>query len=266
MAESLRGIVDVVGRVRARRPLVHYVPNLVTAGHVADALLAAGASPVMAIAVEEVAALRRDALALNLGTPTAERLAALELAGRSAAAQVVPIVLDPVGVGASPFRLQAALRLLAACPVAVLRLNAGEATALLGGNQTGHGVDAGQVSESTASLAAALAARFGLVAAVTGATDTVSDGRRTAEIDNGHPLLARLTGAGCIATGLVAACAAVEPDPFRAAVAGLLLLGVAGERSAQRASGPGTLRPVLLDELAAVTADDIEAGSQLRWG
>lgn len=265
MDDSLASVAAVVARLRARRPLIHYMPNLVTAGDVADALLAAGAAPVMAVAVEEVAAVRRDALALNLGTPTADRLAAVEMAGRAAAEQGAPVVLDPVGAGASPFRLAAARRLLAAGHVGVLRLNAGEAMAILSGERAGYGVDAGSTAATPADLAAPLAARFALVAAVTGVTDAVSDGRRTALINNGHPDLARLTGAGCIATGLVAACAAVEPDILHAAVAGLLLIGVAGERAAAQAAGPGTLRVRLLDELATITPETLQREGRLRW-
>jgi hydroxyethylthiazole kinase len=266
MADLVARLAEIALRVPARRPLVHYMPNLVTAGDVANALLAAGAAPVMAIAVEEVADIRADALALNLGTPTAERLVALEAAARAAGERGAPIVLDPVGAGATPFRLAAARRLLAAAPVRCLRLNAGEAAALLDRPGAGRGVDAAGAPADPAELATALARRYGCVAAVTGPTDAVADGERVILIEAGHPLLARVTGTGCMATGLVAACAAVEPDPLLASAAGLLYFGVAGARAARQAAGPGSLRIGLCDALAACDAAALREEGRARWG
>src|SRR3712207_5027403 len=125
MQELVAELAMVLGQVRARRPLIHYLPNWVTANDVANTLLAVGASPIMAVAPEEVGDIQSDALALNLGTPTTERVAVLELAGRAAATRGRPVVLDPVGAGASPFRRTSARRLLSAVPITILRLNAG---------------------------------------------------------------------------------------------------------------------------------------------
>lgn len=264
MPEPVAHLAAVALRPRAHRPLIHYIPNAVTAGDVADALLAAGAAPIMAVAAEEVADIHADALALNMGTPTAGRLAALAVAGRAAAARGCPIILDPVGAGATPFRRAAARQMLAELPIAALRLNAGEASVLLDGIG-GRGVDAPDGPVDTAALAVAVARRYGGVAAVTGPTDAVSDGERTLLIDNGHPLLARITGAGCMATGLVAACAAVEADRLLAAAAALLLFGVAGELAAREAVGPGTFRGALLDALYRCDERSLVAMGEARW-
>ena len=131
MPDLVEELADLAARVRARRPLIHYLPNWVTANDVANALLAFGASPIMAVASDEAADILSDALAINLGTPTPERMVAAEVAGRAVAERNIPIVLDPVGVGATPWRLTHAHRLVSAVPMTILRCNAGEASALL---------------------------------------------------------------------------------------------------------------------------------------
>jgi hydroxyethylthiazole kinase len=261
----------VLAEVRARRPLIHYLPNLVTANDVANSLLAVGASPIMAVAPEEVGDIQSDALALNLGTVTIDRVAVLELAGRAAVTRGRPVVLDPVGAGATPFRRASARRLLSGLPITILRLNAGEAAALLSidtassSTVAARGVDAADPATDTAELARALARCYHCVAAVTGQTDAVSDGQRVALIDNGHPLMARITGAGDMATGVVAACAAVESDALRAAAAALLAFGVAGAIAARSARGPGSLRPELLDALASLDTTTLIHEGRIRW-
>ncbi len=264
MAELLAAVVQVALRVRMRRPLIHYIPNWVTANDVANALLAFGASPIMAVAPEEVADIRSAALALNLGTPTSDRYASIGIAGRAAATRNVPIVVDPVGAGATPFRLRHAQQLLAALPVAILRLNASEALALLGEHVDAPGVDAVASSRDNVELAQAVAQRFTCVAAISGATDVVSDGRRTLLIRNGTPLLARITGTGCMVSGIVAACVAVETDHLLAAAAALVAFGVAGEMAAN-APGPGSLRGGLLDALFSLDEAVLFERGKVQW-
>jgi hydroxyethylthiazole kinase len=255
----------LVGQLRARRPLIHYLPNWVTANDVANSLLAVGASPIMAVAVEEVAEIRSDALVLNLGTPTTERIAALLMAGHAAAERGVPIVLDPVGVGATPFRRQAARRLLAELPVAILRLNAAEGAALLDLAPGAPGIDVVEPVADAIGLAQALARRYNCVAAVTGATDVVGDGTRTLLIDNGHPLLPAITGAGCMVTGLVATCATVTADMLLAAGAALVGFGVASELAGRQARAPGSLRVALLDALYQLDGPACRSLGRARW-
>lgn len=264
MTELLADIVQVALRVRMRNPLIHYIPNWVTANDVANTLLALGASPIMAIAPDEVADIRSAALALNLGTPTTERYAAVEIAARAASVRNVPIVVDPVGVGATAFRLRHAKQLLATLPVAMLRLNASEALALLGEQTDARGVDAvGSLKDSIA-LAQALAQRYTCVAAITGVADVVSDGWRTLLIENGTPMLARITGTGCMVSGIVAACAAVTDDYVLAAAAALLAFGVAGEMAAG-ATGPGSLRVGLLDALYKLDEAVLLERGKVQW-
>lgn len=219
---------------------------------VARATRAVGALPVMALAgpdAEEIAE-QADALVLSLGTPTADRLDAMHAAGRRAAARAVPIVLDPVGAGATTFRTTAARGLLAHLPVAVIRANRGEAAALLGQAGRVRGVESvAPEPNAAATLASRLAAAYGGVAAVTGPSDAVADPKRAVIIEHGHPWLAAVSGAGCMVTALVGAFCAVGGDRLAAAAAALVCFGVAAEIAARRAAGPGTLVPALLDAL-----------------
>lgn len=258
-------IGDLLSRLRQRRPLIHIITNFVTMRDVADATLALGALPVMALAgqeVEEVAS-ASGALVLNLGTPTQERLEAMIRAGRAAGAAGIPIVVDPVGVGASLFRLANTRRVLAELRVAVVRANPGEAAAMLGVEGTMRGVESREPSPAGDTLAARLARMTGAVAAVTGPTDHVSDGRRHLSVQNGSPMLTRISGGGDLAAALIGAFAAVEHDALIAAAAGLAATGVAAEGAARVAGGPGSFKVALIDALAALSPDRLAAGTRI---
>jgi len=248
--------------IRERRPVVHHLANFVTINDVAAATRAVGARPIMALSpaeVEEVTA-RAAALVISLGTPTADRLQAIDLAVAVARRRGIPIVLDPVGAGASTLRTEAARRVIRAAARLVIRANAAEAAALVGDAAELRGVDAAQAPDA-ATLAPRVAAAGG-VAVITGARDIVTDGVRTLAVDNGHAWLAALPGAGCMATAVVGAFVAVAgaADVVTAAAGGIACVGVAAERAARRARGPGTLKPALLDALFTMTADELAAG------
>ena len=257
-------IAGLLERMRTRRPLVHHITNFVTMNDVANATLAIGASPVMAHAAEEVAEMARsaNALCLNLGTPWPERLAAMHIAGRAANGAGVPVMLDPVGAGATSFRAESVRPLLDAVHVDIIRGNASEMAALTATRAAQRGVD---VAESNAALAtrshvAQLAAQRGCVVAATGARDYISDGHRLVGVDNGHAWFARITGAGCMATAIIAAFAAVEPDALLSTTAALACYGLAGEKAATLSRGPGTFRAALFDALCALDSDEARAG------
>lgn len=251
MNEFTEQIAAALARVREQQPLVHHITNFVTMNDVANVTLAVGASPVMAHAVEEVAEVTASAraLCLNLGTPSPERIEAMRLAGETANAQNVPVVFDPVGVGATTFRLRAAQGLLGRVRVQVIRGNASEIGALHRAERTMRGVDALPASSDVGASVRALASQHRCVVAATGARDFVSDGRRVLAVDNGHAWFARITGAGCMATALIAAFAAVTPDPLCATVAALACYGIAGELAAARAQGVGSFKVALMDAL-----------------
>ncbi len=248
-------------RLQKRRPVVHCIHNQVTAGLCADFLLAAGAHPIMAQAPEEVEEIVRScqSLCLNLGTPSRERMEAMELAARVAADKGIPVVLDPVGVSASAWRLDFALHLLESLPIGLVRANGGEVAALAYG-QGAAGSDPGIRGVEYArggdkAWAGDLARRFGCAVLMSGAVDVVSDGHRWAEIANGSPALERISGAGCRQGVLCGAFLALEDvDAWEAAVAGAAVLGLAGDRAASlsREGDYGTFAQSLVDVLAAL--------------
>lgn len=252
--------------VRERRVLVHSITNYVVMNWTANVLLAAGAAPVMAHAreeVEEMAALAA-AVVLNIGTLSAPWVAAMEAAGAAAARSGRPVILDPVGAGATSYRTQTARRLARDLAITVIRGNASEILSVAGLDAATRGVDAANDPGEAARVAAQLARRLGTTVAVTGAVDLVTDGARTLEVHAGHPLLARVTGTGCAATALVAAFSAVEQDPVLAAAGALAAFGMAAERAAERAPGPGSFQIALLDALSQLAPGDLAAADRLR--
>ena len=248
-------VANTLERLRARRPLVHNITNYVAMTISANVLLALGASPAMVHAVEEVEdfVAISDALVINIGTLSPPWVEAMLAAGRSANAAGVPVVLDPVGVGATRYRTETARRILDEVDVAVVRGNAAEVATLAGRSAEIRGVESIGASESAAELASAAATVLGAVAAITGEVDHVSDGEQTIAIGNGDPLLASITGSGCISTALTGCFLAVRPDaPLAAAAEALVALGVAGEDAAREAKGPGSFHVALYDALAAL--------------
>ena len=232
-----------LGVIRERRPLVHNITNYVVMNETANAILALGALPVMAHAKEEVAEMvgLAGALVLNIGTLSEQWIEAMLLAGAAANERGVPVVLDPVGAGATAYRTATAKRIVDELDVGVLRGNAGEVATLVGVEAEVRGVESVGGGGDPAELAREAARTFGLVAAVTGAVDHVSDGERSAAIANGHELLASITGTGCMATAMTGCFLAGKDDAFEAAAEALVAFGVAGEDAAVGATGPRQL-------------------------
>ena len=255
-----------LARLRAEKPLVHNITNFVVMNYTANVLLAAGASPVMAHAdneVEEMVALA-GALVLNIGTLTDTWLAAMLTAGRKASELGRPIVLDPVGAGATRLRTDAARRLLAETRVGVVRGNASEILALADADTKTKGVDATRSVTEATEAARDLARSLGTTLAVTGRIDLVTDGERTLLVEGGHPLMPAVTGTGCSATALVAAFHAIDPDPVLAGATALAFFGVAGEVAGDGAPGPGSFMIRLLDALYTLTPDELAARCRIR--
>jgi len=253
-------VAGVLARVRERGPLVHCMTNIVVAGFTANVLLAAGASPAMVENQEESAefAAVADALLVNLGTLSAERVPAMRAAAASARAAGTPWVLDPVGVGPLAFRTRLAVDLLEQGPT-VVRGNPSEVLSLTGAAGTGRGVDSTANSQDAMRSAYDLAIRTGSVVAVSGAVDYITDGATVLEVRTGHPLMTRVTGVGCALGALVAACCAVEDSALVATTAATTVLTVAGELAAASSTGPGSFAVALLDTLAALDETTIVA-------
>lgn len=256
-----------VSLVAAQHPLVMNITNLVAMNFSANVLLAVGAAPVMSHARDEVEdmAAQADALVLNIGTLEPAWVDAMHAAARVAAARGIPVVLDPVGVGATPYRTTVAEDLLATGWVSIVRGNAGELQALGGAEAAVRGVDAAASTLGGPELGR-WARRHQVMAIATGPVDIASDGASVVRVANGHPLLTRVTATGCSVSALVGAFAATAPQKERleAAVAALALFGVAGEQAAAAAAGPGTLSPALLDALFALSNDPGEVQARAR--
>jgi hydroxyethylthiazole kinase len=258
---------ETLARIRAEKPLVHQITNYVVMNETANATLALGALPVMAHAIEEVEEMvgLAGALVLNIGTLSPHWIESMVLAGRAANARGVPIVLDPVGAGATSYRTDTARGLLAELRVAVLRGNAGEIATLVGIEAEVRGVESIAASGDAAELAREAAGTLDLVAAVTGPVDHVSDGERIAAVSNGHELLAAVSGTGCMATAITGAFLAAKRDqPFEAAVEALVAFGVAGEDAARDARGPGTFHAGLYDALARLDPQGLDRRARVR--
>ena len=252
--------------LRDRKPLVHQITNYVVMNETANATLALGALPVMAHASEEVEEMVRlaGALVINIGTLSRPWVEAMAAAGRAANAAGVPVVLDPVGAGATTFRTESAQRLLAEVDVAVLRGNAGEVATLVGREAEVRGVESIGAGADRAELARAAARSLGVVASVTGAVDHVSDGDRVVAVKNGHELLAKVTGTGCMSSAITGCFLKAKRDaPLEAAAEALAAFGVAGEDAAQDARGPGSFHVNLYDALAALDPATLDERARL---
>jgi hydroxyethylthiazole kinase len=252
--------------LRERKPLVHQITNYVVMNETANATLSLGALPVMAHAreeVEEMVALA-GALVLNIGTLSPHWVEAMLAAGKAANTNGAPVVLDPVGAGATRYRTETAKRILAEVDVAVLRGNQGEVATLLGVAAEVRGVESiGGVGEP-AELARAAARNLGLVASVTGAVDHVSDGESVLAVANGHELLASVSGTGCMSSAITGCFLAVKRDaPLEAAAEALAAFGVAGEDAARDARGPGSFHVGLYDALAALDPATLDSRTRI---
>ena len=250
-----------IARLRNEAPLVLNIANYVVMNNTANALLALGASPIMAHAIDEMdelVALSR-ALVINIGTLSPPWIEAMFRAGRAARQRGVPVVLDPVGCGASTLRTTTARDLVEAVGPAVIRGNASEIKALLGAAGGTKGVDSVLAPDQVVADAEALARSAGCVVSVSGPVDLIVGDGRVARVANGHPIMTRVTGMGCTSSALTGAFLALGPTAFDAARDAMAVMGVAGELAAERASGPGSFPAEFLDSLHALDSATLAA-------
>lgn len=255
-------------KIRDNKPLIHNITNFVVMNFTANALLAAGASPVMAHAeneVEEMAGFA-GALVLNIGTLSDSWVDSMVKAGSRATALDTPIILDPVGSGATNLRTTAALRILRETNVRVVRGNGSEILSLRHEESTIKGVDSLHSVDEAAETATTLAVELGSVLAITGEVDLVTDGKETVRVENGHSMMPLVTGTGCAATALVGAFNSVDSDPVSATATALAYYGLAGERAAENSSGPGSFMIALLDALYQLSSEDVKNGCRITAG
>lgn len=253
-------------KLRDKKPLIHNITNFVVMNYTANALLACGASPVMAHAQEEVEEMVSfaGALVLNIGTLTPYWIESMLLAGKKANAVNVPIILDPVGSGATKLRTDSAKRLIAELSITVVRGNASEVLSLAHEDSKTKGVDSLHSVEDAADAAIHLAKELGTTLAITGAVDLVTDGQRIHRVSNGHELMGKITGTGCTATALIGAFLAVDTDPVEATSTALAFFGLAGEQAASKAKTPGSFQIALLDALYTLDEKQMEEGARIN--
>jgi hydroxyethylthiazole kinase len=256
-------------KVREQNPLVHNMTNEVVTNFTANGLLALGASPVMAYAIEEVADMAKIAgtLVLNMGTLNAGLVEAMIVAGRSANAHGVPVIFDPVGAGATDYRTETARRILQDVKIAIIRGNSAEIANVIGENREIKGVDSGsQAGGDTERLAVKAAKLLNTVVVITGKEDVITDGENGYVIQNGHPILTRVTGTGCLLTSVIGAFAAVEQDLLTAGASALVFYGVSAELAVEGkgGEGPGSFQIEFLNQLSKVSSPDIDRLGKIR--
>lgn len=250
---------ELLERVRQRKPVVHHLTNWVTIYDCAQVVKTLGASPVMAHAIEEVEDMTRiaSALVLNIGTLTVGFVEAMKAAARSANRQVIPVVLDVCGAGATRLRDQMCRDLLASARIDVIKGNASEIARVCGEKIITRGVDAAEVAGDMVLLARNLAQRREATVVVTGKVDIITDGKRTWLVRNGHPMMTAVVGTGCMSASVIGAFAGVEPDLGLAAASALTCYGLAGELAAEAATGPASFKARLFDCLYSLERETV---------
>ncbi|WP_405116831.1 hydroxyethylthiazole kinase [Paenibacillus sp. FSL K6-1217] len=261
--------MSYLSKVRQANPLVHNITNIVVANFTANGLLALGASPFMADAIEEVAnvAAMSGAVVLNIGTLNEAAIASMLQAGKAANRHHVPLVLDPVGAGATAYRTDVTAGLLSELQLTALRGNVAEVANVAGVSWASKGVDAGAGEGDVVALANKAARKLNCVVIITGKEDIITDGKRTYIASNGHPILTRVTGTGCLLSAVVGAFLAVSGgEALEAAAEALSFYGVAAELAAEaaEAQGPGSFQIEFLNQLSLVTPDQYSSRSRLK--
>jgi hydroxyethylthiazole kinase len=247
-------------KVRLQAPVIHHITNWVTIYDCAQVVKTLGASPVMAHATEEVAEMAgiASALVLNIGTLTVELVEAMKLAAETANERKIPVVLDVCGAGATRLRDQKCFELLEQVRIGIVKGNASEIARIAGRQVTTRGVDATEVAGDLGVLAAQLARERRATVVITGKVDVVSDGSQTWFVRNGHLMMNRVVGTGCMAASVIGAFAAVGEDFGFAAASALACYGIAGEIAAESAAGPASFKHILFDSLYHLDRPTVE--------
>jgi hydroxyethylthiazole kinase len=255
--ESIEGI-------RRLSPVVHNITNYVVMNSTANALLAIGASPVMAHALEEMDEMAgiASALVINIGTLSREWIKAMFRAAEKANARSIPIILDPVGAGATSLRTETASELIKVFSPSIIRGNASEIMSVFASRGRTKGVDSTEASHDAVSAGREISETYGSVVCISGETDYIIESGQIIKVRNGHQMMTRVTGLGCTATALCGAFAAVNENRAQAAAHAMAVMGIAGEIAVEHASGPGTLQVRFLDALFNLSIDDI--GKRLK--
>ncbi len=263
-------IIENLSAIKEKKPLVHHITNYVTVNDCANITLAIGASPVMADDEQEVTDMvsYAAALVLNIGTLNSRTVNAMLKAGQKAKNMGIPVIFDPVGVGATNFRSETAKMILRELSPTVIRGNMSEIKILAGQNVVIKGVDSVADSTDGVRIARELSEKLRCIVAITGPTDIVCSPDRLCFIDNGHPMLTDVTGTGCMTTSLIGAYCGAGKDYFISTAAGIMTMGLAGElayRSLLPADGVGTFKQRLFDSVYCLTPEMINEGGKIKY-
>ncbi|WP_424244970.1 hydroxyethylthiazole kinase [Elusimicrobium posterum] len=265
-------ITNLLAQVRAKKPLVHHITNYVTVNDCANITLAIGASPIMADDKDEVKEIVSisSALVLNIGTLNERTIKSTMLAGEEANKKNVPVIFDPVGAGASRLRNETAAELIKKVRFAVVRGNMSEIRFLAGLSSGAKGVDVSEADkkeglEGGIATAKELALKLNTVVAITGATDIISDGKKTYLVKNGFPEMESVSGTGCMCNSLVASFCGATGDFLRSAAAGIAAMCVAGEKafSYTKEKGFGSFRVALIDEISKLSPETLSQAARI---
>jgi len=253
-------ITEALKKLHEKSPLVHNITNYVVMNNTANALLSIGASPVMAHATNEVEDMVgiASSLVINMGTLSDKWVEAMILAGKKATKKAIPVIFDPVGVGATAYRTKVAQQIIEECKPTVIRGNASEIMALCNSNLKTKGVDSTVSSNAALNSAKLLAKSINAIVVVSGETDYITDGKRVTTINNGNTIMAKVTGMGCTATAITGAFAGAEEDLFVATVSAMAIMGIAGEITSEISQGPGSMQMNFIDQLYKISNADIE--------
>lgn len=253
-------------KLREKKPLVHNITNFVVMNYTANILLAIGASPVMSHAQEEVEEMvsLASALVLNIGTLTPDWIESMVRAGKKANKFNIPIILDPVGSGATSLRTESVRRLIKELSIKVIRGNASEVLSIVRRESGTKGVDSVHSVDDASETALAIAQELGITLVITGEVDLITDGERTLRVYNGHRMMGVLTGTGCAATAIIAAFLTVDNDPVTASATALAYFGLAGEIGAKISQGPGSFMTASLDALYNIDEEALKEGAKIH--
>lgn len=264
--EICEKISKLLSEVKSKSPLVHHITNYVTVNDCANITLALGASPVMADDIDEVEEMVSisSSLVINIGTLNKRSIGSMIMAGKKANKAGIPVILDPVGIGATALRTQTVEKLMDEVKFSVIKGNMSEIKILAGIKAKIKGVDSQDNAVGGEKIALELASKLNCVIAITGERDIISDGKRVCFIDNGHRMLSQVTGTGCMTASLIGAFSGVTKDYYLSAVAGICAMGIAGEKaykSLKEYEGIGTFRMRIFDNIYNLKNNDfIEGG------
>jgi len=269
MNQITKDVAAAITEVRTKVPLIHNMTNYVTVNDCANAVLSIGASPIMADDIAEAADITAisSALVINIGTLNQRTIASMIASGKKANEAGIPVIFDPVGAGASKLRNDTTKAILEQVKIAILRGNASEISFIAGLEASTKGVDAADtdIKNDAVEIAKTVAKKHKCIVAITGAVDVISDGEKIVKIKNGHPMLSKVTGTGCMTSALVGSFAGAMKDYFVAAVGGVASMGIAGDIAYEKAGsiGTGSFHIAIIDALSNINAQTIEERAKL---